>query len=99
VPFFFTAEEEAGTTFFPEVVLCLFMNPYGRTGTFSSFTPTNDEGAAAEEGVNRPVPGSLRQWCLLGLVTSKGNDGCGGGEEVRGVEGDGGKEGEWWHNV
>jgi hypothetical protein len=94
VPFFFTAEEEAGMAFFPEVVPCLFMNPGGRTGTSSSFTPTNDEGVAIEEGVNRLVPGSLRQWRLSGLVTSKGDDDCGGGEEARGVEGGGGEEGE-----
>jgi hypothetical protein len=41
------------------------MNPGGRTRTSSSFIATDDEGAGAEEGVNCPVPGSLRQWQRL----------------------------------
>jgi hypothetical protein len=94
VPFFFTTEEEAGTTFFPKAIPCLFMNPGGRTRTSSSFIATDDEGAGAEEGVNCPVPGSLRQWRLSGLFISKGGNDCGSGEEARGVEGGGGEGGE-----
>ena len=63
MPFFFTATDEAGTTFFLEAVPHLFLNPGGRTRTSSTstFTATSDEGVAAEEGANRPVPRSLRQ--------------------------------------
>jgi len=47
-----------------------------------------------EEGANRLVPRSLRQWCLLGLVISKDGGSYGGRGEVRGVEGGGGEGGE-----
>ena len=85
--------DEVGTAFFLEIIPHLFLNPGGRTGTSSTstFTTTGDEGVATEEGVNRPVPGSLWQWRLLGLGISKGS---GGGEEARGVEGNGGEGGE-----
>ena len=93
MPFFFIATDEASTAFFPEAIPHLFLNPDGRTGTSSTstFTATCDEGAATEEGANRPVPRSLRQWRLSSLINSKGGD---SGEEARGVEGGGGEGGE-----
>ena len=96
MPFFFTATDEAGTVIFLEVIPHLFLNLGGRTGTSSTstFTATSDEGAATEEGANRPVPGSLWQWRLSALVISKGSGGYGSGEEARGVEGGGGEGGE-----
>ena len=62
MPFFFIATDEAGMTFFPEVILDLFLNPGGhtRTSSTSTVTATGDEGVATEEGVNHPVPRSLR---------------------------------------
>ena len=84
---FFTTTDEAGTTFY-------FLNPGGRTGTSSTstftsttVTATDDEGTVVEERAKRLVPGSLRLWRLAGFVISKGGSCCGGGEEVRGVEG------------
>ena len=90
MPFFFTATYETGTALFPEAVPYLFLKPGGRNGTSSTstFTATGVEGAAAEEGTNRPVPASLRQWRLSGLVISKAG---GGGEEARVVECGGGE--------
>ena len=90
MPFFFTATDEVGTAFFPEAAPYLFLNPGGRTemSSTSTFTATGIEGAAMEEGANHPVPASLRQWCLSGLIISKGG---GGREEARGVKCDGGK--------
>ena len=89
-PFFFATTDEAGMTFFPEVIPHLFLNPGGHTrmSSTSTFTATSDEGAAMEEGANRPVPGSLRQWRLSSLIISKGGD---NGEEARGVVGGGGE--------
>ena len=88
-PFFFATTDEAGMTFFPEVIPHLFLNPGGHTrmSSTSTFTATGIQGAAVKEGENRLVPGSLRQWRLSGLVIYKGG---GSGEEARGVECGGG---------
>jgi hypothetical protein len=99
VRFFFTATDEAGTPFFPDAVPYFFLNPGRAAGTASFFTTAtdDDEGVVVEEGANRLVPGSLRQWRFLGLVISKGGELATALVVERrreGVEGGGGDGGE-----